>query len=359
LISGIIAQQSNVQCQSSSSWMDNEDGQDPCVVASNIGGTCYPGIEYVIGPLPQGDEYGGPSAQSDLNGCYCSTVFYSLMAACAVCQGDGVQNWSTWSQNCPQVWIENLPNGIPSCLAVPAWAFLDVVTGDTFDQNAAQNNENQPDSTSLVPSTTIMSTTSTTTQDNTFTDFETMTQTVTSTPTASTITQTSTQNSTQTVTPSSASTSSSGGTTSGDTGGGGSSSKTSSSSNAGAIAGGVVGGILGLGVIALLFYIARGRRREYPNNNLPDVGGAAIAFDEKGGHAYTPSTDTFNGSPMMQGRMEPPMAYEPNGPTIFQDRSSVGALTQDQGSYGGMSTPGVAGIGAGRTQIPYKGYAEV
>lgn len=48
--------------------------------------------EFEIPQLPPGRHYGGPDVGED-NLCTCNTVAYSLVSACAACQGS-----STWVQ---------------------------------------------------------------------------------------------------------------------------------------------------------------------------------------------------------------------------------------------------------------------
>lgn len=80
-------------------------------------------VAYAVAPLPATDShYLGPPLSS-ANSCLCSTVAYSLMSACGICQGSDIikyvlppcvsslfdtkmyLSWSTWSANCATVSI--------------------------------------------------------------------------------------------------------------------------------------------------------------------------------------------------------------------------------------------------------------
>jgi hypothetical protein len=92
----------------------------------------------------------------------CNTVYYSLMSACSVCQNVSFVSWTTWSANCTNTHTETFPFPIPTYITVPHYAYLDVVTGNTFDVTAAEN-AGGPESTAppTATSTTIVTATST------------------------------------------------------------------------------------------------------------------------------------------------------------------------------------------------------
>lgn len=77
--------------------------QSPCDVAAELAAVCVggrafslaiplvlfeltPNIEFDLEPLDVGYVYLGPTV-SNANDCRCSTVYYSLLSACAYCQG--------------------------------------------------------------------------------------------------------------------------------------------------------------------------------------------------------------------------------------------------------------------------------
>jgi len=80
--------------------MFNSLDQSPCDVGAALAGVCVGGgkwsntvqntpswlsIDFTLPPLHPGYVYLGPDA-SNANSCRCSSVYYSLMAACSVCQ---------------------------------------------------------------------------------------------------------------------------------------------------------------------------------------------------------------------------------------------------------------------------------
>lgn len=89
--------------------------QNPCEVAANMESTCSEGCEYshihlaytdisispleafTIEALPSGYFYGGPNDTDHSNLCECNTVTYSLISACAACQGAG---WISYVSLC-------------------------------------------------------------------------------------------------------------------------------------------------------------------------------------------------------------------------------------------------------------------
>ncbi|CAG8768220.1 16113_t:CDS:2, partial [Acaulospora colombiana] len=65
---------------------------------------------------------------------YCSSVYYSLLSACAMCQGSSLDTFTVWTQGCPQV---NISMGTGTI--IPPWAFLPL-SGESFDLIAAGRN---------------------------------------------------------------------------------------------------------------------------------------------------------------------------------------------------------------------------
>jgi len=201
---GVSAQAtSNATCQPEYNWMTNSKGQNPCLVASYLQGACNNG-DWGVVELPPGTHYTGPT-QDEVNACQCSTVTYSMISACGICQNGTAEGWTTWSTNCSTLYVTQFTDNIPPGTAVPAWAYLNVTIEDEFNPIAAEAEAetNLPESTG------------------------------TSAPTAS------------------ASSSPIGPPSSG----------SNKSSNAGAIAGGVVGGLVGLGLVAGVIAICLVRQR--------------------------------------------------------------------------------------------------
>ncbi|KAE9410441.1 hypothetical protein BT96DRAFT_376167 [Gymnopus androsaceus JB14] len=165
----VAAQGTDATCIQSS-WSFNSEKQSPCSIASSLLGVCS-GNTYNVAALPNNTVYLGPTIDA-VNPCQCNTVVYSLMSACALCQNRTIITWSEWATNCFPVFT-GYPKPIPAGLHVPAYAYLDVESQDTFDATAAQQDANATESTALPSSSTTLAATSTST-------------TSTPTPTAST-----------------------------------------------------------------------------------------------------------------------------------------------------------------------------
>jgi len=255
-----LAQSTAATCLTAFSWMDNSRGQNPCLVAAYAQGACTGG-QFTVDPLAPDHHYTGPYV-SEANSCQCSTVVYSLISACAVCQNRTIETWSAWDTNCTQLYLLQFPEQIPSGTSIPAWAYLDVVSTDTFSAAAAQADLSAPESsaTGTKPTGTVSTTV--------------------------------------------AYTSSGFGSTATSVGSGGpGSASASKKSNAGAIAGGVVGGLAGLGIIAALvtFFIMHRRRTQ-------------VAPSATYGNFYTSRSDAPLNSPPVNSvplSSSPPMSQNP------------------------------------------------
>ncbi|OJA18118.1 hypothetical protein AZE42_10805 [Rhizopogon vesiculosus] len=219
----------------------------------------YEGVTY---PHPNLD----PTSLNYANDCLCSTVTYSMFAACEICQNTTIESWSVWSSNCSTnlTHYSEYPFNIPNGTAIPHWAYLDVVTNDMFNAAAAQRDGDSPESTSTqVQSTTsiISSTTSI----------------------SASLTSSST---TQSPTP------------------------TLKSSSVGAIAGGVVGGVIAgiaiAGVVAWFFVRHRRSTKASP----------AAFSDISGGPGCTQSVYMTQQLPY----------YDPSDPRTFPTSSPSGAI---------------------------------
>jgi len=135
------------QCNASAGfdWAKNSLGQDPCTVASYMGGVCSSGV-LTIPALEPTQSYTGPPLAQAGNTCLCSTVYYSLLSACAACQERSFSPWSTYDRNCTSVYVGVFLGNIPSGTRVPHWAYDDVRILDTFDAKSAQTEINAPES---------------------------------------------------------------------------------------------------------------------------------------------------------------------------------------------------------------------
>ncbi|KAJ7172287.1 hypothetical protein C8R46DRAFT_142896 [Mycena filopes] len=128
---------SDVTCEASYDWMLNAYQQNPCQVASYLGGICEPGTEFQVSELGPGEYYPGPSAQQS-NPCRCSSVLYSLLSACAACQSHKYLSWSVYNNNCPTIYSGQFIGKIPSTTAVEPWAYQNVTKYNTFNISLAQ-----------------------------------------------------------------------------------------------------------------------------------------------------------------------------------------------------------------------------
>ncbi|KAL4077735.1 hypothetical protein J3A83DRAFT_4186046 [Scleroderma citrinum] len=138
----VSAQHSNVTCPPEYNWMNNSKGQSPCLIAAYVQSVCNYG-SWTVDPLANYTHY----IVTNANPCQCSSVTYSLMAACSICQG--------------RYYIA-YPENIPSWTPVPHWAYQNVTTSDFFNATVAQVVGGIPESTATqVTITAITSTTPT------------------------------------------------------------------------------------------------------------------------------------------------------------------------------------------------------
>jgi len=243
LIGSVFAQINYPNCTAGLTWLDNSLNQNPCQVAAYLEASCNGG-QFSIPPLGPTNQYAGPHAGQG-NTCQCNTVVYSLVSACAACQGEPWVSWSSWSFNCSVVAAASTyPNPIPGGTRLPHWAYIDVVTGNTWTVAAAQSAGDSPETTPTQHSTLQPASTASTAPQGTS----------------------------------------------------GTSSK--SSSNAGQIAGGVVGGIVGAALLAALaFWYLRRQRRRAEAQPSP--------YRDKPEEAYG-LPDTTSGTTMSIGRFYDP-----------------------------------------------------
>ncbi|KAJ3549398.1 hypothetical protein NMY22_g892 [Coprinellus aureogranulatus] len=121
-----------VSCSSSTRAFESNSGeQSPCFVTAAIAAQCEDPVE--------ARHYPGPSAGAATR-CQCNSVYYSLQRACALCQNpqNELPGWSEYTANCSKAY-RGLPVKVPSGVAIPAWAFLDVEINDTFDVDMARS----------------------------------------------------------------------------------------------------------------------------------------------------------------------------------------------------------------------------
>lgn len=242
----------------------NSLNQSPCTMAIFLGGACTGGV-FSLDPLEPGFIYLGPS-RAAANPCRCSTVYYSLLSACAYCQNQSFLSWTSYDSNCTAVYNQIFVDPIPTSTKIPHYAYLDVVTNDTFSPAAAEI-AGGPES-SAVPQATGSSTTI-----------------VSSTSAAG---------------------------------------NNKSKSNAGAIAGGVIGGVVFLGTVAGLvtFIIMRRGKRSSSSGETPSTYYSSVASPETVVGYADGKGDTTLPSSMGSGRV-----YDPNDPSTFPTSGPLGNST--------------------------------
>jgi len=164
LIGHAFAQVTYPNCSAGWEWSYNSLNQNPCNVAASLAASCNAG-EFNIPPLPPGGQYAGPPA-GKATSCKCNTISYSLLSACAACQGSSWILWSSWSINCTTVaQPSTYPNPIPDGTRVPYWAYIDVETTNTWSVAAAQSAGDSPEATPTTSSTTQPSSTASSSPD--------------------------------------------------------------------------------------------------------------------------------------------------------------------------------------------------
>ncbi|TBU34291.1 hypothetical protein BD311DRAFT_349343 [Dichomitus squalens] len=115
----IKGQRTNATCVEQYDWLDNSLGQSPCLVTAYMYTACQtcnttPGNDCFVSALDPGIPY----------------TVYSMLAACAVCQGGGIWDivpFSDFSSSCVDTQIELYPFATPSGTAIPPWASLPLV----------------------------------------------------------------------------------------------------------------------------------------------------------------------------------------------------------------------------------------
>ncbi|KAF8523979.1 hypothetical protein JB92DRAFT_1494316 [Gautieria morchelliformis] len=109
--------------------------------------TVIPYLRVIVWSVPAltfGQAYKGPK-MGVYSPCQCSTMVYSVVSACATCQGapgvDTSCRWTDWKVNCSRndISVSRFPPSLPSSLTVPAWAYLNVTAGAIWSANASLN----------------------------------------------------------------------------------------------------------------------------------------------------------------------------------------------------------------------------
>ncbi|KDQ49961.1 hypothetical protein JAAARDRAFT_42452 [Jaapia argillacea MUCL 33604] len=147
-----IGQADNVaRCNVASPISQNLLGQDDCAIATSLKGICL-GDLTPLRPLPFGFVYQGPElAYNTVNPCTCSTVFYTMVSACAWCQGGKIGMYSEWIGNCStKMDLIGFPGTLPIGTSIPHWAYTDPdATGGTFNASTALLVGGTPETTAI------------------------------------------------------------------------------------------------------------------------------------------------------------------------------------------------------------------
>ncbi|KAF8337684.1 hypothetical protein F5887DRAFT_529177 [Amanita rubescens] len=115
----------NATCGSRFLWMENSEGQHPCLLASTLSGACFPG-NWNISLINPSDVYGTPSI-ANANYCSCSWAVYNLLQACTTCQAnDNILRWNAYIINC-ESYLTNTTFPIekvvlPNNTRIPYWS---------------------------------------------------------------------------------------------------------------------------------------------------------------------------------------------------------------------------------------------
>ncbi|KAF8487540.1 hypothetical protein JB92DRAFT_3148510 [Gautieria morchelliformis] len=152
----VAAQAVTTAICTTATWTFNQEDVSPCLVASSLQAACQGGT-FTVPALPPGLEYTGPLAGFS-DPCKCSTVTYTLVAACATCQNGNIDTWTDWKTNCTasDISLSSFPLTIPLGTTVPSWAYLNISTTGIWDATAANINHNNgaPDSSATGPTAT-------------------------------------------------------------------------------------------------------------------------------------------------------------------------------------------------------------
>ncbi|KAN0140940.1 hypothetical protein V8E53_001384 [Lactarius tabidus] len=146
---------------SSMTWSFNSLQQNPCLVGAYLEAVCYDTTDFHFIPLRPDQGYLGPQSDQAGDLCLCNSVIYSLVSACAACQGAQWFSYNYWVTNCTNVAYPGVfPEPIPKGTRVPKWAYLDSFvdspTGNSWNLAAAEAVGDSPE----VTGTLILPTTS-------------------------------------------------------------------------------------------------------------------------------------------------------------------------------------------------------
>ncbi|KAF9013968.1 hypothetical protein BDQ17DRAFT_1404376 [Cyathus striatus] len=154
MLRGVGAQSNETKAvctDSSFTWSYNSLKQDPCEIATQLGSVCSEN-SFLIQPLSVGFVYQGPTLEN-ANQCRCSSVFYSLVSACAACQDRNWIGWTKYKTNCSTIYSTVFPGSLPPGTLVPNYAYDNVSAQGTFNVTIAQFDSSGPESSGAASST--------------------------------------------------------------------------------------------------------------------------------------------------------------------------------------------------------------
>ncbi|KAF8520496.1 hypothetical protein BU17DRAFT_89094 [Hysterangium stoloniferum] len=134
-----LARAASIICAQSFDWLNNDQGDNPCTVASSILKQCDPNQTFTLSPIKSGQTYLSPSAQQ-ADTYLCNTVIYSLVSACATCQDGTFQTYPQWSSNCPADKIQQsgrFPNQTVLLTPLPSYASFPLTLNGSWDRMSA------------------------------------------------------------------------------------------------------------------------------------------------------------------------------------------------------------------------------
>ncbi|KAF8576637.1 hypothetical protein K439DRAFT_1640354 [Ramaria rubella] len=239
--------------------------------------------------------YSGPLT-GESNPCICSTVTYSMVSACAECQGRLFEKWSQWITNCSSSDVEISTYNQDTIFSpgfIPAWAYLDVTKEDTWNATLAENNQTAEASEPPPETSTNFGTASPTgppivpateTFTSPFTDSLSPTDAALPTPAASS-----------------------------------EASDNKVTSQAGAIAGGTIGAVIGIVIIAAGAVYCRRRNRRFSDISGPKQQSeklTSVSPKPVEPIVAMPAPIPDRTAPLML-QSDPPKLYDPDDPSTF------------------------------------------
>ncbi|KZW01843.1 hypothetical protein EXIGLDRAFT_716487 [Exidia glandulosa HHB12029] len=148
-----LAQTSDAVCDPSFDWAKNPKGDSPCTVGASLLAVCSETHTWIVPKLAPGNTYRAPNS-TEVNPCQCSTVTFSLLAACSLCQNATPVTFTRWSTDCKQadITINDFPF-TNQTTEIPIWSRANTTSDGKFDLQEAMRlvGVAQPEPTSEWP----------------------------------------------------------------------------------------------------------------------------------------------------------------------------------------------------------------